>query len=169
MAQTNSETSFKAKEVIIKKTKQQVYEEYMLPKDWIYNNIKKDGRNITSTVNLQLQGAVDEAYEAGKKSKEAYESGNIQAWNKGCLAALDDCKTLLERVDRTEFYWSTELPKCFNDERISDLNKHRNAEIDFLFLAILAELEALKQTLGKFEQTKNGGKEVLSRNADDKK
>ena len=33
----------------------------------------------------------------------------------------------------------------------------------------LAELEALKQTLGKFEQTKNGGKEVLSRNADDKK
>lgn len=98
MAQTNSETSFKAKEVIIKKTKQQVYEEYMLPKDWIYNNIKKDGRNITSTVNLQLQGAVDEAYEAGKKSKEAYESGNIQAWNKGRLAALDDCKTLIKEL-----------------------------------------------------------------------
>ena len=61
------------------------------------------------------------------------------------LVALDDCKTLLERVDRTELYWSTELPKCFNDERISDLNKHRNAEIDFLFHAILAELEALRK------------------------
>ena len=128
MAQTNSETSFKAKEVIIKKTKQQVYEEYMLPKDWIYNNIKKDGRNITSTVNLQLQGAVDEAYEAGKKSKEAYESGNIQAWNKGRLAALDDCELFLKRVQSENPY----------------RNNYGNIMWEKAILKALAELEALR-------------------------
>ena len=124
MAQTNDEETSFEKEVIIKKTKQQVYEEYMLPKDWIYNNIKKDGRNITSTVNLQLQGAVDEAYEAGKKSKEAYESGNIQAWNKGRLATLDDLKSLLQRdLSETETSLDREdkkrpAPRILNDELV---------------------------------------------------
>ena len=109
MAQTNSETSFDAKEVIIKKTLESIFQEY-------------DDRAGNRS------GYLDDIETCW--TDKAIKDAMYDTYLKARLAALDDCKTLLERV-------------------LSETPYHIGSSFDILWAKAinkaLAELEALRK------------------------
>ena len=81
--------------------------------------------------------------------EECWEDLQIEMLNKARLAALDDCKTLLERESKAWDMTMGKTPKITPSPHL-------------VIEKALAELEALKRTFEK--GSSNGWKEVLSRN-----